>query len=297
MPASVGRPRLRRVRHAVRRERAGCPTRACPSGHRSSSTHSGQRGAREMQTARPCQISRCDHSTQAERGTICHELALDALRVGLGREAQAPREAADVRVDRDALAPPERVAADDGGGLAAHARQAHQLLRAARHLAAVALEHGQRGRAAQGARLLVVEAGLEDRLGDLALVGVGERLRVGIALEQPGGDHVDALVGALRREDGGHEQLPWRPEVERAARLRILGAQAAQDRPHAALGRGRGAQAGHAAPRCQPGAGQSRSSAGQVAQCAPERAMKLEERSLPIAARTSAASQSTSVCA
>ena len=44
---------LRRVRDELRRARAGRPTRDWPSGHRSSSTHSGQRGAREMQTARP----------------------------------------------------------------------------------------------------------------------------------------------------------------------------------------------------------------------------------------------------
>ena len=51
-----------------------------------------------------------------------------------------------------------------------------------------------------------------------------------------------------------------------------------------------------AAPR-QPGAGQRRSSAGQVAQWDPARAAKLDERSLPIAARTSAASHSASVWA
>ena len=88
-----------------------------------------------------------------------------------------------MRVDRDALAPAERVAADDGGGLAAHPGKPHELRGRARHPAAVALEHGQR-RAAQRARLLVVEARLEDRLGDLALARVGEGLRVGIAPEQ-----------------------------------------------------------------------------------------------------------------
>ena len=54
----------------MRRERAAVGTRICPSGQRSSRAHSGQRGAREVHTARPCQIRRCDHSTQAERGTI-----------------------------------------------------------------------------------------------------------------------------------------------------------------------------------------------------------------------------------
>src|SRR3954471_484720 len=96
-----------------------------------------------------------------------HEIALHAYRIGLEREAEAARQPAHVRVDGDALAPPIGVAADNGCGLPADARQLHELIRAARNLAVVALEHGQRS-PAQRARLLVVEAGLEDRLGDLA---------------------------------------------------------------------------------------------------------------------------------
>ena len=88
-------------------------------------------------------------------------------------------------VHRDALPAPERVAADHGGGLAAHAGEAHELLRPARHVAPVTLEYGER-RAAQRARLLVVEASLEDRLCDLALVGVGKRLRAGVPANSSG---------------------------------------------------------------------------------------------------------------
>ena len=47
--------------------------------------------------------------------------------IALAREAEAPGEPADVRVDGDALAPTERVAAHDGSRLAPHAR--HALIR------------------------------------------------------------------------------------------------------------------------------------------------------------------------
>ena len=284
---------MRRVRHAVRRMRRR-GTRVRPFGTQIEQDALGAaRGARDAdcpavpdQEVRPLDPGRARHDR--------HEVALDLLRIGLEREPEPPREAAHVRVHRDALAPAERVAADDGGGLAPHPGKPDELRRRARHPAAVALEHGQR-RAAQGARLLVVEAGLEDRLGDLALARVGEGLRIGIAPEQPRRDHVDALIGALRGENRGDQQLPRRREVERAAGVGIDGAQAPQDRPHAALGRRELAEPGHARSRpCQPGAGQSRSSAGHDAQWSPARAAKADERSRPMAARTSAASSSAS---
>ena len=116
-----------------------------PSGHRSSRTHSGQRGAREMQTARPCQMSRCDNSTQAGRGTI----AMRSRSAFTGSvSAVSPRRRArrpDVRVDGDPLAPAEGVAADDGRRLAADARQPHELLGAS----AAPCRRGARARPAQ----------------------------------------------------------------------------------------------------------------------------------------------------
>ena len=49
----------------------------------------------------------------------------------------------------------------------------------------------------------------------------GERGGVGIAREEPGRDHVDALVRALRREDRGDGELEGVAVVERAARLGV----------------------------------------------------------------------------
>ena len=47
--------------------------------------------------------------------------------------------------------------------------------------------------------------------------------------KRPAGDPVDHLVGALSREDDGHEQLPVAAEVEHDAGLGILGPQTSYD--------------------------------------------------------------------
>ena len=49
----------------------------------------------------------------------------------------------------------------------------------------------------------------------------GQRAGVGVALEEDGRDLVDALVGALRGEDGGDGELEGAAVVERAAGLGV----------------------------------------------------------------------------
>ncbi len=55
---------------------------------------------------------------------------------------------------------------------------------------------------------LPVEAGAVDEVFDVGLIGVGHRFDGGVGVEEVGRDAVDHLVGALRAEDGGDEQLP-----------------------------------------------------------------------------------------
>ena len=50
--------------------------------------------------------------------------------------------------------------------------------------------------------------------------GLGRGLGIGVGGEEGGGDHVHALVGALRREDNGHQQLERRAVVQLGFRHR-----------------------------------------------------------------------------
>ena len=110
------------------------------------------------------------------------------------------------------------------------------------HLAAEALDQGP-GHADQAAGLGPEEPGRADQFLELAGYGPGQGLGVGIGGEDGRRHQVHPGVGALRREDGGHQQLE-----------RVVVAQGAQ------LGRGPRVQPRPAGPR-RGGPGPSASSA------------------------------------
>src|SRR5690606_27579268 len=161
-------------------------------------------------------------------GQDLHEIAFDPDRVGLAREAEAPGEALDVRVDDDAFRLAERVAQDDVRGLAADAREADQRVHLRRDLAPVLVDQRVRHRD-QVPRLAPEEAGRVDELFDLLLLRAGQVLWCRVPREEGGRDLVDPLVGALRREDRGDEELERVLVVERALGVRILRREAVQD--------------------------------------------------------------------
>src|SRR5512141_3193590 len=68
--------------------------------------------------------------------------------------------------------------------------------------------------AAQGFRFRVEEAGRPDDLLQLSWRGGGQGRDIRQAAKELWGDHVDARVGALRRENGRNEELERAPEVE-----------------------------------------------------------------------------------
>src|SRR5215208_2061938 len=92
------------------------------------------------------------------------------------------------------------------------------------------------GHADETLRLAAKEARALDQLLDILLTCGGERACVGVAGEQRRRDHVHALVGALRAQDGCAEQLERAPEVEGAVRVGIALEQALEHQ------RGMGAQ-------------------------------------------------------
>ena len=118
--------------------------------------------------------------------------------------------------------PAEGVAEDDIGGLAPHSRQGHELLAAARHPPLEALGEGLTD-AEQVAGLGALEAERpQDRLEVLA-PGGSQGGGVGVALEELRGDRVDARVGGLGRQDGGHEQLEGAVVVQGAGGVGVEG--------------------------------------------------------------------------
>jgi hypothetical protein len=128
----------------------------------------------------------------------------------------------------------ERMAEDDVRRLPSNSWQLDQGVHARRHVARVPLD--ERGRhAGQRLRLGTEEAGgLYLRL-ELGRRRLREGARVGVPLEERRRDAIDALVGALRRENRRDEQLVGIPEVELGERARMLTLEFLEDLAHPAL--------------------------------------------------------------
>jgi len=100
-------------------------------------------------------------------------------------------------------------AEDDAGGFAGCSGDGEELGHGLRDFAAELLADDA-ACALDGLGFVVVEAGGADELFDGFDGGFGHGLGCGVGGEELGGDHVDAGVGALGGEDGGHQQLPGR---------------------------------------------------------------------------------------
>ena len=141
-----------------------------------------------------------------EIGENLHQVAFHLDGIGLVRESQAVRHALHVRVDDHTDMRAERVAEDDVGRLASDAGQREELLHGPRDLAIEFVEDAG-GHPLKALGLVPVETGRAYRL--LELFPVHLRIIAGrpVALEKIRRDAVHALVRALRREDGRHDQL------------------------------------------------------------------------------------------
>ena len=136
------------------------------------STHSSQRGRRASHTFRPCRISRSENAPRSSGGTsalrACSAFTASVSLVSLSRIEQAP----DVGVDREA-GQAERDGPDHVAGLAADARERHEILQLGRHLPVESLlERGTHSD--QALRLLTEEAGGVDELLDVRRLGLGK---------------------------------------------------------------------------------------------------------------------------
>ena len=150
------------------------------------------------------------------------EVLFDADGVAEGGEAEALGEAADMGIDDDAFIFLEGVSEDDIGGFASGTGEVGEGFEGGWHFAAVLREEG----GTHGTEvfcLVAVEAsgadeGFEVLLRDGGVVGCGAT-----TLEEVLRDEVDALVSALRGEDGGDEELERIRVVELAVGIRVDG--------------------------------------------------------------------------
>ena len=148
------------------------------------------------------------------------EVALDLDRVLLPGQPEPLREAANVRVDDDALRVPE-LGGDDVRRLAGNAGKPHQLVEPRRHLAVELLEQDAHG-SADRLRLLPEEAGGVDVPLELLLRHREVVLGSSVLLEQRPGHAVDVRVRRLRREHHRDEKLERGAKAERDGRIRML---------------------------------------------------------------------------
>jgi mycothiol synthase len=158
------------------------------------------------------------------------ELVLNLDRVLEAGETQALAKPEDVGIDRKA-GQAEGDAADHVSGLAPHTWHRDEIVQLARDLSPVALLECA-GHPDQTASLGPEESGGVDDLFQLVRVGPSEGRRIGVRREQGGSDHVDAHVGALRRQDRRRQQLKGRVVMERAQVLGGAGVLRGQALPH-----------------------------------------------------------------
>ncbi len=180
---------------------------------------------RGLQMRRPCRMSVSDVRVQAAGGHGRAQLLLDDLGIVGPGDADPVGDAKDMPIDgkpRHA----ERVAEDDVGGLASDARQFDQRVHRARHLAAMGLD--DLGRHTQERTRLGAEEPGRLNL-RLELVGrrPGERAGVRVAAEERRRDLIDALVGALRRQDRRDQELVGVREMQLGVGVRVLRARVA----------------------------------------------------------------------
>jgi len=152
------------------------------------------------------------------RNEFCH-VVLHAPRRCSEREAEAVRDAEDVRVDskRRFL---ERDRHHDVCGLPADTGERLERLSFARHRTTMLSDKAARG-IDDVFRLHAIEAARLDDLLDIRLIGKGKRLRIGVAGEERRGREVYPCVRALRRENDRDQQLERILVVEGGDRMRV----------------------------------------------------------------------------
>ena len=135
-------------------------------------------------------------------------------------ESQPKGEAFDVGIDDDPGGDVERGTDHDVRRFPADPRQLGQGVKIGGNFAAVILDKGLR-HAEQILGLGAKEAGRADDRLKFARLNFGKGLGIGTSREKRGSDHIYALIGALRGEDGGDEELERMMKIEAATGVGI----------------------------------------------------------------------------
>src|SRR5664279_4529175 len=157
-----------------------------------------------------------------------HQVLLDLLRILVFRQLQAARDALHMRVHHHAVGDPVPRSQHDVRGLAGHSGQLQEFVHGARYLAAE-LADQLTGGAHHRLRFVAEESGGANVVFELFGLERGKRFGRRVFLEDDRRDHVDAYVGALRRKDGRHQQLPGAVVMQSAGRGRIALVEPLQD--------------------------------------------------------------------
>ena len=148
-------------------------------------------------------------------GDDLHQILLDLHGIGVFCEIEALGNARNVGIHDNARRYPVSGSEHHVGSLASGPGNREHLFHGFRHGAVKLAGDALRG-ADDGLGLVVEEAGAANIVCQHLGADGSEILWRGVFLEQSGGDFVDALIGALRREDGGDEQFPRVAMQERA---------------------------------------------------------------------------------
>jgi len=143
------------------------------------------------------------------------QIVLNLHRVEVFRQPQKSREALDVRIDDNSGRQAKSRAKHHVCRLSSDTRQGDHLVERPRQLPTKLIDQ-RLSHAAQVCRLRSKKPGRLDDLLDIRLLRSGQSGGSRILREQRRRDHVDPLVRALRREDGGCQQLKRGVVLQRA---------------------------------------------------------------------------------
>lgn len=164
-----------------------------------------------------------------ERRPLCSgEEALELRRYLFGiivaSETEASRQTPHVRVHDNPRGDAEALAEDDLGCLTPDTGQRNEGIEIGRYLAAVFFRDDFCS-GAQRRSLSAEHSGRPDHLFQLVLTGTRQVGWTRPTTEQHGGHLIDTLIGALRREYGGYQQLPRRSMDELGLGAGVLAGQ------------------------------------------------------------------------
>ena len=140
-------------------------------------------------------------------------------------KSQTPAQTADMRIDRNPWNA-ETISENDVGRLTSDAWKRHEIVQIAGHLSAELFDDDVAA-LFDVFRLVAKESRRLNEFLEFVQIRAGEIFGRGVAGKQRRSHHVDAFVGALRRQDGGDQQLQGPIVMQRAMGIRILFRQSA----------------------------------------------------------------------